>query len=144
MILDNRALFSDKQAIIATANSTNSYDLGVPGVSMPGSVQLKRNMGKAGEIPLLIEVNEAFDNLTSLAIVLQSDNDVAFGTPKEIFRVVVLLADLVAGYTCPIDKLPRGIQEQYLRLRYEVTGAAPTAGKITAGIVAAVDGAYQG
>lgn len=145
MILDIRSLFSNLQAITATANSTNVYDLGAPGIAHAGSlVQLKRNMGKAGNIPMLVQVNEDFNNLTSLDIVMQSDEDEAFGSAKEVFRVTVLLADLVAGYICPIDKLPRGITERYLRFRYEVTGAAPTTGKISAGFVMAVDGSYQG
>jgi len=145
MILDNRSIFSDQQPITATANSTNVYDLGAPGIAHVGSlVQLKRSMGKAGKIPLLIQVNEDFDALTSLDIVFQSDNDEAFGSAKEIFRITVLLADLVKGYKAPIDKLPRNVTERYIRFRYEVTGAAPTQGKITAGFVMAVDDSYVG
>lgn len=145
MILDKRSLFSDQQAITGTENSDNYYDLGAPGVAVVGErVQLLRNMGKGGHIPMLVQVNEDFNNLTSLDIVMQQDEDSAFGSAKEVFRVTVLLADLVAGYICPIDKLPRGVTERYLRFRYEVTGSAPSTGKITAGFVAAVDGSYQG
>lgn len=143
MILDNRSLLSDQQAITATANSTNYYDLLAPGKTGDG-IQLKRNMGKGQNIPLLLQVTEDFDNLTSLDFVFQTDEDSAFGTPKEVFRCTVLAADLKAGYILPIEKLPRNLKERYFRMRYEVTGVAPTTGKVTAGIVAAVDGAYVG
>lgn len=143
MILDNRALFSDKQVITATANSTDYYDLGLPGVTNQG-IQLKRNMGKGMAIPFLVEVVETFNTLTKLDLVMQESVDAAFTAPVELFRVSVVLADLKKGYICPIDKLPRGINLQFLRMRYEVTGANPTLGKITSGVVGAVDGSYQG
>ncbi|HET8685243.1 MAG TPA: hypothetical protein VFM18_01110 [Methanosarcina sp.] len=144
MILDNRALFSDAQAITATTVSTNSYDLGQPGISMPGRVQLLRSMGKGKVIPFVCVIDQTFNNLTSLAIVMQEASDSAFTTPVEVFRINVPLAQLVKGYVLPMDKLPRGINLQYLQMRYEVTGTAPTQGTITAGIVAAVDASYQG
>ena len=143
MILDNSVLFSDKQAITATANSTNHIDLGVPGVTYNG-VTLRKNVGLGNKIPLLIQVNQSFNNLTSLAIVMQSATDSAFTSPVEEFRSVVLLADLVAGYIHPLEFFPKGKTERYFRLRYEVTGTAPTTGTITAGVVVAVDGAYKG
>jgi hypothetical protein len=36
------------------------------------------------------------------------------------------------------------MNERYMRIKYTVVGTAPTQGKITAGFVAAVDGAYVG
>jgi hypothetical protein len=144
MILDQLALFSDAQAITVDAASTNIMDLGAPGIVPYGQVQLVRNMGKAGEIPLLIQVVEDFATLTSLQVIVQSDSSSAFASPKDLISADIPVADLVAGYIFPIDKLPRGIKEQYIRLYFNVVGANATAGKITAGIVGAVDGAYQG
>lgn len=147
MILDIRSLFSNKQAVVATAASTNSYDLGVPGVSMPGQVQLKRNMGKGIKIPVLVQINEKFvsgDGMTSMDIALQTDEDVAFGSPKTVLTVNVLIADLIAGYVWPVEFLPRDIKERYVRFYYTLNGGTASAGKVTAGIVAAVDGSYQG
>lgn len=142
MFLDNRALFSDDQAITASAASTESYDLGAAGKTYDGA-QIQRNMGKAGHIPLLIQITEDFDNLTDLKIALQSDDDPAFGSPKEVASETILLADLKAGKISSIDKLPRGVKERYLRFFYTVNGAAPSQGKITAGFVAAVDGGFH-
>lgn len=142
MILDNRTLLSDAQAIVATANSTNILDQLGLGVMRDG-VQLTRKQNFA-KIPLMCQVVEDFNNLTTLDFVLQTDEDEAFGSATEVMRVTVALAKLVAGYQLPMEYLPRGPLERYFRLRYEVTGAAPTLGKITSGIVAAVDGAYRG
>ena len=142
MILDQRTLLSDQQVITATANSTNVIDLLPLGKMYDGTQLIRKN--NIMNSPLLIQVTEAFNTLTSLAIVLQTDSDEAFGTPLEVIRLVVPLASLKAGYISAIEMLPRGPMERYFRLRYEVTGAAPTTGKITAGIVAAVDGAYRG
>jgi hypothetical protein len=144
MILDDLAIFSDAQAITATAVSTNSYDLGAPGKTGYGQVQLRKRLGKAGEVPLLIQVVEDFNNLTSLQIDIESDDNSAFSSPKVVSSQIVLLADLVAGFICEEDDIPRGMNERYMRIKYTVVGAAPTQGKITAGFVAAVDGAYVG
>ena len=144
MILDQNAIFSDAQAIVAPAVSTNTYDLGLPGVAAYNSVQLKRNIGKGCEIPLLIQVVEDFDALTSLTIHVQSDDNVGFSSAKNVMSETILLADLKAGYISKIDKLPRETKEQFIRLSYVVAGSNPTVGKITAGFVGAVDGAYKG
>ena len=82
-------------------------------------------------------MTEAFNNLTSLDIAIQTDSDSAFGTAKTLATVTVPLADLKAGYQLPVITLPQGCK-RYLRLSYTVTGTAPTTGKVTAGIVAGV------
>lgn len=132
MILDNLALLSDKQAIVASAASTDFYDFLAPGQVYDGA-QLQRRLGIISKIPFSILVNEDFDNLTSLTIALQSDEDNAFGSPTTILSVSVPLADLVAGYVFPIDRLPRKLTERYFRVNYTVVGANPTQGQITAG-----------
>ena len=139
MILDNRSLLSDKQAITASAVSTNVLDLGQEGVMYDGTQILKRK-GIGEHIPLYIGVNEDFDALTSLDIIIQESVDAAFTVPLEVMSVSVLLADLKAGYISPIDKLPRKVTKRFLRFSYVVTGANPTVGQISAGFVAAVDG----
>ena len=143
MIIDNRSLFSDQQAVVATTASTNYYDLGLPGITNQG-IQLKRSIAKGNDVPFLTVVDQDFNNLTSMAFVLQNSVDAAFTAPVEIFRINVPAASLKKGFILPIDKLPRNINLQFLQMRYEVTGAAPTQGTITSGIVASVDGSYQG
>lgn len=151
MHLDNQAIFSDQQEVLATANSTNVLDLGEPGevaynYKAGAKPSLLRNVGKGMIIPLLAQVTEDFAGaLTQVQFILQQDttDDFSSGSVEDIVSVTVPVADLKAGYQLPIDKLPRGIDKRYLRMRY-VLDAAATGGKITSGIVAAVDGAYVG
>lgn len=126
MLLDAKLTLSLAQAIVATAASTDVIDFGHD-----------KDAGKAGDVPLAVQVVEGFNNLTSLAIAIQTDDNSAFGSPKTLATVTVSAADLVAGYQLPIITLPQGCQ-RYLRLNYTVTGTAPTTGKVTAAIVAGV------
>lgn len=129
MILDTTNLFSDDQAITATAASTNIIDLG----------SSRGDISKGVAIPLLVRVTEAFNNLTNLAIAIQTDSVEAFSSPKTVVTQTILLADLVAGSDIAVNYIPNGTDEQYLRVYYTVTGTAPTTGKITAGVVMALD-----
>lgn len=128
MIFDAQTLLSNAQAITASAASTNIIDLG------PIATGITRDIGKGTEIPLLIQVVETFNNLTSLSINLEVDDNTGFSSPSTVFSRVVTLASLVAGYVVPIEEILRTTNERYLRLNYTVTGTAPTTGKITAGI----------
>ncbi|OHC93914.1 MAG: hypothetical protein A3H25_02830 [Sphingomonadales bacterium RIFCSPLOWO2_12_FULL_63_15] len=138
MIFDNTLLFSDAQAITAGAGSTNTVDLGATGTPY-GGVALVRDIGKGSKIPLSITVVETFNNLTSLAVSLQVDDNSSFSSAKTVVvSAPILAAALVAGAQIEVpDYIPQGANERYMRLYYDVTGVAPTTGKITAGVVAA-------
>ena len=145
MILDLNAIFSNAQAITASAVSTNVIDLGAPGKAAYGNIQLVRN-NKGDDIPLLIQVNQSFNNLTSLTIAVQGSVDEAFTSPVVLeTSPAILLASLVAGFVYrPVVDLPRNNIYRYIRISYTVAGTAPTLGQVTAGIVAAVDASYKG
>lgn len=132
MILSAQQLFSDDQAITASADSTNVIDLGVPGTPFGAVTTLNRDVGKGNKIPILIQVTEAFDNLTSLEIKISTGATTGLGTT--VISKVVLLADLLVGYQFPVEVLPNEITERYLGIEYVVVGTAPTVGKVTAGI----------
>ena len=139
MIFDNTLLFSDGQAITGDARSTNTVDLGATGTPFGDTRKLIRDIGKGCcKVPLSISITETFNNLTSLEILLQVDDNSGSASPKTVARSGVLPpADLVAGKQIDFpDYIPQGANEQYLSLFYDVTGAAPTTGKITAGVVA--------
>lgn len=130
MILDNQTLLSNAQAITADAGSTNQIDLS------PRASGLVRDIGPGKPIPLLVQVVEAFNNLTSIVVSIQTDEDSAFGSPTTVASTgAIPLASLVAGYQFNLDYIPRDTQERYMRLYYDITGTAPTTGKITAGVV---------
>ena len=129
MILDNQTLMSNAQAIVATAGSTNQIDLS------PRGAGIVNDIGNGIQVPIMIQVVEAFNNLTSLTVSLQVDEDSAFGSPKTVATTpAILLASLVAGYLFNLDYIPRGANERYMRLLYTVAGTAPTTGKVTAGV----------
>lgn len=126
MLFDAKLLMSSAQAIVATAVSTDTIDRGDT-----------KDVGRGGDIPILVQVVEAFNTLTSLTIELQTDDNSAFSTPRSLFSVVVPLADLKLGYQVPVITLPQKT-ERFLRMNYTVTGTVPTLGKVTAGVVAGV------
>lgn len=149
MILDQLSLLSDAQAITASAASQNVYDLGEPGfvtynAGKGDKPQLKRSFPRSAHIPLLIQVVEDFEGLTALKLKVQSDSDPAFPSPKDLICQDVPLADLKAGFISAIDKVPGTIEERYFRVFFEVVGGPASAGKVTAGIVGAVDESYKG
>lgn len=132
MILSAQQLFSDDQAITASADSTNVIDLGVAGTPYGAAAALNDDVGKGNKIPILIQVTEAFNNLTSLTINISTGAATTLGTT--IASQTIALANLVVGKQINIDVLPEGITERYLGIEYVVTGSAPSTGKITAGI----------
>ena len=136
MIFSAQQLFSDDQAITGSADSTNVIDLGVPGTPFDAAAALNQDIGKGNKIPLLVQVTEAFDNLTSLEVKISTGSATTLGTT--IASQTILLAALVAGKQINLDYLPNGIVERYLGIEYVVVGTNPAAGKVTAGIVMGV------
>lgn len=138
MIFDKQTLLSDGQLVTADAPSTNIIDLGATGAPFGSSVALVRDLGKGDcKVPLAIMVAAAFNNLTSLRLVLQVDNDPAFGSPKNVAERTYQLSELAGGMLEFPDGFVEGTNERYVRLFYDITGTAPTTGAITAGVVAA-------
>lgn len=128
MIFDRQTLMSDRQAITATAQSTDQIDL--------GPIARSRDVGRGQKIPLRIQVVETFNNLTSLAVAVQVADDAAFSVNLTTVQTITLtLAELTAGRVILPEELPRGTARRFLRLNYTVTGTAPTTGRITAGVV---------
>jgi hypothetical protein len=129
MIFDRQSLFSEAQAITVDAASTNVIDL--------GPIKNSRKIGHGDKIPLAIQVVEAFATLTSLEIKVQECAVEGFGSGVVDLATTgaIPVASLVAGYRASLDVIPRNQALRYIRLYYDVTGTAASAGKITAGIV---------
>ena len=132
MIFSKNQLFSDDQAITASADSTDVIDLGVAGTPYGAAAALNQDIGKGAKIPFLVQVTEAFNNLTSLEIKVSTGATSALGTT--VISQTILLADLSVGAQFALDVLPNGITERYLGIEYVVVGTAPTTGTVTAGI----------
>ncbi len=121
MILDEEALFSNKQKITASTVSTNVLDLG------------KREVSFGTPVEIFIQVSEDFNNLTSLGIKVQTSMTENFSSTVDLVEQTILLANLKKGAVSTIKFLPKG-NLGYMRLVYTVTGTAPTTGGITAAI----------
>ncbi len=134
MILSAQQLFSDSQAVTATAISTNVIDLGAPGTPSLASVAINQDIGKGVPVPFLAQVEQAFNNLTSLTVAIEKGSTASLGTV--VASEVIPLASLIVGAQVSIQCLPTDLDERYIGLRYTVTGTAPTTGIITAGISA--------
>lgn len=122
MIIDSLGLLSNKQAITASAASTNVIDTGTT-----------KDIGPGNPVQVLFQVTEAFNNLTSLALAIQTATDEAFTSPITLVNQTVLLASLAVGYKANLV-IPKGAK-RYIRAYYTVTGTAPTTGKVYTAIV---------
>lgn len=128
MILDEQALFSDKQEVKATAASTNV-------------IKVNGDIGKGEPVEVIIQVVEDFAGATSCKVAVQTC-DTENGTFTDLVATdAIAVAKLKAGYKFPIKYLPVGIKK-FLRLNYTIAGTG-TAGKITAGIVSGSNEGYH-
>lgn len=127
MILDDHLVLSDSQAVTASAASTNVIDLGGAG-----------GLGNSHPMEILVQTTEAFNNLTSLGIKLQTCAAEGFGSgvvDLPVQETVTLASgNLAANKEVLRAKVPHGCL-QYVRLYYTVTGTAPTTGKVFAGLI---------
>lgn len=137
MIIDNTLVLSDHQAVTADAGSTNVWDTLAVGRPVGWVTDRAPDRGEGVKpVPMLVEVTEAFNNLTSMTVSLQVDDNAAFSSARTVATSeAVLLASLVAGYKFSLfGHLPKGVNERYVRLYYDVTGTAPSTGKIFAAV----------
>lgn len=135
MLLDENTLFSDDQAVTASAASTNYMDLQAGSTPPAAPAALVQKIGGGNDIPLLIQVTEDFATLTSLTVTIQVDDNTSFSSATTVASShAVPAASLVAGYQFPLVTLPNTVNERYVRLYYTVGGSNATAGTITASI----------
>ena len=124
MILDDFNQFSRLQAITATAASADTIDLGP--LSGTPTANLIRNIGVGEEIYLVVRVGQAFNNLTSLTVDVQTDDNTAFSSAVTAATLgAIPLAQLTANTIVRVIALPPANYERYIRLNYSVVGAVP-------------------
>lgn len=140
MIFSEQLLLSDQQGITATAASTNTIDMGATGTIVGHSAPIERDVGQGRPIPFLVQVTEDFNNVTSLELQLQTDDNETFSSATTVVSETIPLTGLKAGEQMAISVLPRKL-ERYVRMNYVVVGSAPSTGKVTAGVAMSVQGA---
>lgn len=136
MIFSIEQTFSAGQTVTTTGPSTNVIDLGATGTVVKGPAALVRDIGKGEPIAIWIQLDaDADDPADTLDVELQVDSDPAFGSPKTV-AVAPQITGGSAGDRVPIHYIPKGTDEQYMRLLYTIGGDTPSY-TLTAGIVAA-------
>lgn len=143
MLLDNSLLFSNAQAITATANSTYKVDL--------GAVGLWGGAGAADPIPIALDITETFvdDSGTDGTLTISVKSNTASGdyttgvkthyvSPAIPVTALLAGADLNALFRAyiPVDT------QRYVFLTYTVASMTASAGKITAQVAASVPNSY--
>lgn len=136
MIFDAQNTFSDQQAVTATAVSANTIDLGVPGTLPWRGGTFHNDLGRGEDVEISVTCTQTFLTCTSVQVQLVTSASADLSSPTVIDQTdAILVASLVAGYKWRLGKVPPGITQRYLGLKYVVAGSAATAGKITAGLV---------
>lgn len=119
-LVDAILIFSDEQAITATAASTNVIDFG----------EANANLGAGTPLIINFIITEAFATCNSLQISLQQGST---STPAtELINLpAILTASLTKGAYIPEIMIPSQ-HLRYLRLYYTIAGSNATTGKIFA------------
>lgn len=130
MIRDNNLIFSDSQAITASAASTDIVDLVKAGDALAGA-----------ELYLAIQCRgtAAAAGAATVNFILQTATDAAFTTPVTLFDSgAIEKADITLNKELVKVKLPVGL-ERFIRVYYVVETGPLTAGKFDAFLVADVE-----
>ena len=131
MILDKLGLFSDAQAITATALSTDKVDL----------LKTAQNIGVGENMYVHLNVDVAFTDTGSdstVTVTLVTDDNASLSSPTVVQTLGVFSALSAAG-TKIIARIQPGTFERYIGLNYTVAGGNLTTGSITAALVHDVD-----
>lgn len=133
MIFDRKALFSDGQAVTATAVSTDTVDLAPTGSNTKRGVSVR--------IGVVVTESAAAVGAATVDIQVQTSSDSAFTTPEVVASSGPIgKADLIAGKVIGIG-LGTARLRRYNRLNYVVATGPLTAGKFTGGFALSIDDA---
>lgn len=131
MILDALNLFSDAQAITASAASTNVLDL-----------DAARDIGTGENLYVVVTVDTAFTDAGSdstVAVTIETDDNEAFASAV-VGQTLFTFTALSAAGTKKIARIqPDAVNERYMRLAYTVANGNLTTGAVTAAIVKDID-----
>lgn len=138
MILDGQNLASDGQNLaqaIGTYVSTNSIDLGAPGVTPRGNTP-PQDVGRSRGAEFFAQVVADFTSggAGTLQINLIESPNADLSAPTILQSTVpYALADLKKGFYARLST-PLGFRQRYCGFQYVIAAAAMTGGNVTAGV----------
>lgn len=123
--IDDHLVMSDKQAVTASAASTNVIDLGAAGIGDGRGLRLLLN----------VDENAAAGGAATVVFALQTAVDAAFSTPVQLTATAAIAkAAIVKGANLLEFTIPPSVL-RYVRMYYTVATGPLTAGKFTAALV---------
>ena len=124
MTIDAQTLFSDAQAVTASAASANVLDLGVAG----------RSSGHPLALFVLCAETATAEGAATVTVQLQTDDNADFSSARLLLQTATIpKAELIAGQRLFLGTVPAGA-ERFLRLFYSVASGPLTAGRLSAGL----------
>ena len=140
MFLDAQNLFSDAQAITASAGSTNIIDLGI--FTTTSGTAAERRIGTGENLYIFSLLDVAMTDAGSdstVTVTLESDDDAAFPSATTRQTLFTFAAVSAAGTIAFARIQPEILTEQFIRLFYTVAGGNLTTGSFTSGVVHDID-----
>ena len=132
MLLDAQLLFSDAQAVTATAASTNLIDL----------FSVQPRIGDGQELYIQVSVDVAFTDASSnstITVTVEQDDNAAFSSAATVQTIGTFAALTAAGSRLVARLSPLAYTERYIRLMYTTANGDLTTGSFTAGVLLGVD-----
>ena len=153
MYIDTNLEFSDAQAVTSTAISTNVFDT-LSVAAGGGSVGINggnatTDLGQAAELYLVVATQTACTDTGSdatLTITLESDSTANLATSPTVHYstpALAFAAFATAGTRLVTLRLPHGLYERYLGVRYTVASGPLTAGAFDAFLTTDPAGVYR-
>lgn len=116
MIIDAQQLFSDAQALTATAVSTNVIDLGSD-----------RNLGKGEPMAVVVGIDVALDGTTTDETYVVTVQSGSTATPTDVIATrAITYTEGVVGARFVIPLPADSSTDRYLRVNYTLGGTTPT------------------
>ncbi|WP_442801398.1 Bbp16 family capsid cement protein [Serratia rubidaea] len=135
MILDYLNMFSQAQAVTASAASTDIIDLGP---LYAGNDVRDIGPGYPVEFFSQVAANAAAGGSATVTISLQTSKTSDFASATTLLQTgAIAVADLKVGYRY-VGTVPHGVQ-RYLRVNYAVATGPLTAGAFTSGLLLDAD-----